>query len=162
VSDWDCIVREHGPGALATAKRILGQVADAEDVVQEVLLEAHHLDRARPVRHWPGFLRRLTTCRALDRLRRRKSHEALGLNVRDVAPGPEEAAMARELAERLRQALTQLPARESEVFCLRYFEEQTYQQIAEALEIQAGAVAQALRKARAKLESLLHEAVKGA
>jgi len=162
VSDWDRIVREHGPGALATAKRILGQAADAEDVVQEVLLEAHRLDQTRPVRFWSGFLRRLTTCRALDRLRRRKVHQALSISVRDVAPGPEESAMARELADRLRQALTQLPARESEVFCLRYFEDQSYQQIAEILEIPPGAVAQALHKARARLESMLHEAVKGA
>ncbi|MBL8799498.1 MAG: sigma-70 family RNA polymerase sigma factor [Planctomycetia bacterium] len=70
--------------------------------------------------------------------------------------------MARELAERLRQALGQLPAREAEVFALRYFEDQSYQQIAESLDMQSNAVAQALYKARTKLEVLLSEASKGA
>ena len=50
MSDWDRIVREHGPLVFATAKRILGHTADAEDVFQEVFLEAHHYAQARPVR----------------------------------------------------------------------------------------------------------------
>jgi RNA polymerase sigma-70 factor (ECF subfamily) len=163
VSDWDRIVREHGPLAFATAKRILGHVADAEDVVQDALIEAHRTAQSRPIRHWPGFVRRLATCRALDRLRQRRNVVSLsGLSLRDAGHGPPEAAMAKELADRLRQALAQLPGREGEVFCLRYFEDLSYQQIAEILDVQPGAVAQALHKARAKLEALLNEVVKGA
>jgi RNA polymerase sigma-70 factor (ECF subfamily) len=67
-----------------------------------------------------------------------------------------------ELSDRLRQALAQLPRREAEVFCLRYFDELSYQQIADALSIRVGAVATALHKARARLETLLLEAVRGA
>jgi RNA polymerase sigma-70 factor (ECF subfamily) len=163
VSNWETIVREHAPLVFATAKRILGQAADAEDVCQEVLIEAHRLQQTRPIRSWPGLLRRLAACRALDRVRQRRSHLPLAAPcLRDYGPGPEEAAMARELAQRLRQALGQLPPREGEVFCLRYFEDLSYQQIAEVLEIPAGAVAAALHKARAKLEGMLTEIGKGA
>jgi RNA polymerase sigma-70 factor (ECF subfamily) len=163
VSDWDRIVRENGPLVFATAKRVLGQAADAEDVAQEVLIEAHRQAQTRPIRHWAGFLRRLATCRALDRLRQRKPVAPLiGVAVRDPAHGPAEAAIAKELGDRLRQALAQLPGRESEVFCLRYFEDLSYQQIAEVLDIQPNAVAVALHKARAKLEAQLNELVKGA
>jgi RNA polymerase sigma-70 factor (ECF subfamily) len=162
VSDWDWLVREHAPLVFATAKRILGQAADAEDVTQEVLIEAVRLGQGKTIRNWPGLLRRLAACRAVDRLRQRRNVVPLQPHViRDFAPGPEQAAMARELAERLRQALTQLPAREAEVFCLRYFDEMAYQQIAEVLDIQPGAVAQALHKARLRLEALLSEVVKG-
>ncbi|HBI42561.1 MAG TPA: hypothetical protein DDY78_06840, partial [Planctomycetales bacterium] len=35
-TDWDRIVREHGPMVYGTAWRILGCAADAEDVVQDV------------------------------------------------------------------------------------------------------------------------------
>jgi RNA polymerase sigma-70 factor (ECF subfamily) len=156
VAGWDSIVRDHGGLVFTTAKRILGQAADAEDVAQEVFLEALRLGQSKAVRSWSGLLRRLTICRALDRLRQRKPAQPLqGAALRDYSPGPEQAAMARELVERLRLALTQLPPREAEVFCLRYFDDLSYQQIAESLEMQSNAVAQALHKARTRLEALL-------
>jgi RNA polymerase sigma-70 factor (ECF subfamily) len=155
VSNWDAIVRTHGPMVFGTAWRILGHAADSEDVVQDVFLEAHRLQEER-VRNWGGLLRRLATYRALDRLRQRKHTCSLEQELR-VGPEeePEAAAIGRELAQRLRQAITQLPEREGTVFCLRYFEDLSYQQIASTLDISAGAVAQALHKARAKLETLL-------
>jgi RNA polymerase sigma-70 factor (ECF subfamily) len=162
VADWDRIVREHGPMVFATAWRILGHAADAEDVVQEVFLQVHQLHQAGPVRYWVGLLRRLATCRALDRLRQRRhtvplDDAALASN----SHTPDADLLEKELAERLRLAITQLPQREGAVFCMRYFEDLSYQQIAEALRIKAGAVATALHKARAKLEAFLLEPVPG-
>ncbi len=162
MNDWDRIVRDYGPMVFGTAWRILGHAADTEDVVQEVFLQIHQMQRTRTVRHWGGLLRRLAACRALDRLRQRKTTASLnGLSVTDSADGPEAALIHRELSERFRQAVAQLPGREAEVFCLRYFDELSYQQIADALSIRIGAVATALHKARTRLEALLMEAVKG-
>jgi RNA polymerase sigma-70 factor (ECF subfamily) len=157
LTDWDRIVRDHGRTVFATAWRILGHTADTEDVVQEVFLQAHQMSQVEAVRCWEALLRRLAACRALDRLRQRR----MLLPLDDLAvPGavatePEAVLMERELAERLRQALTQLPNREATVFCLRYFDDLSYEQIAESLGISAGAVATALHKARARLETLL-------
>src|SRR6266849_2052015 len=77
VTDWDRIVREHGPMVFGTAWRILGHVADTEDVVQEVFLHAHQYQQTRMIRCWPGLLRRLAACRAIDRLRQRRSTVSL-------------------------------------------------------------------------------------
>jgi RNA polymerase sigma-70 factor (ECF subfamily) len=160
VTDWDRIVREYGPLVFATAWRILGHAADTEDVVQEVFLQVHQLQRTSPVRHWAGLLRRLAACRALDRLRQRKSTVSLnGLSLVGPGEGPEAAAVERELADRLRAAIAQLPEREAAVFCLRYFDDLSYQDIADALHIRTGAVASALHKARLKLETFLLETV---
>jgi RNA polymerase sigma-70 factor (ECF subfamily) len=57
--------------------------------------------------------------------------------------------------------VAQLPPREAAVFCLRYFEDLSYQDIASTLNIRLGAAATALHKARARLEGLLAEAVTG-
>jgi RNA polymerase sigma-70 factor (ECF subfamily) len=65
------------------------------------------------------------------------------------------------LAQRLREALPQLPEREEAVFCLRYFDNLSHQEIADVLKVSTGAVAAALHKARAKLETLLIGAAKG-
>ena len=162
VTDWERIVREHGPRVFGTAWRILGHAADAEDIVQEVFLQAHQLHRTGPVRFWGAFLRRLAACRALDRLRQRRATVPLdGLDTATGDDGPEEVAVANELACRLRQAVSRLPEREGAVFCLRYYEELSYEEIAESLDIRVGAVGVALHKARAKLESQFTRAVTG-
>jgi RNA polymerase sigma-70 factor (ECF subfamily) len=158
VTDWDRIVREYGPLVFATAWRILGHAADTEDIVQEVFLQVHQLQQTHAVRHWPGLLRRLAACRALDRLRQRRNTVSLNdLSLIDRDVGPEATAVEHELAERLRRAIAQLPDREAAVFCLRYFDDLPYQDIAESLHIRPGAVASALHKARLKLETILLE-----
>jgi RNA polymerase sigma-70 factor (ECF subfamily) len=158
LTDWNRIVREHGPMVFGTAWRILGHVADTEDVVQEVFLHAHQYQRTRTVRCWPGLLRRLAACRALDRLRQRRSTVSLnGIAAFSPIAEPVAVAVRNELADRLREAIAHLPDREGAVFCLRYFEDQTNPQIAETLSITCAAVATALHKARGKLEALLTE-----
>ena len=160
-TDWDRIVREHGPMVYGTAWRILGNAADAEDVVQDVFLQVHQLQRVHPVRCWGALLRRLAACRALDRLRRRRPSLPLdGLTLAVTDDAPDDVAMGHELADRLREAIGQLPPREAEVFCLRYFEDLTYDQIAATCGISRGAAAAALHKARAKLEAALVAAEK--
>jgi RNA polymerase sigma factor (sigma-70 family) len=127
-----------------------------------VFLEAYRLRAAEAVRCWPALLRRLAACRALDRLRQRRKVLSLnGLSVASRNGDPAAAAIGKELAERLRQAIGELPQREATVFCLRYFEDEPNQRIAEILSIHPGAVGVALHKARAKLEALLSEAPTG-
>jgi RNA polymerase sigma-70 factor, ECF subfamily len=160
--DWNAIVRDHGPAVFGTAWRILGQSADAEDVTQEVFLEAYRQRRSQSVRSWAALLRRIAVCRALDRVRRRRPTLSIhGLSMAAPDVSPELDAMAVELDEKLREAISRLPEREGEVFCLRYFEDLSNQQIAEALDMHVGAVAVALHKARSKLEGLLCPPVKG-
>ncbi len=162
MTDWNEIVRQHGPMVFATAWRILGHAADADDAVQEVFLQAHQLRQAGPVASWGALLRRLAACRALDRLRRRRTTVPLDdLALTRAGDGPEEIALEHELADRLRQALAQLPPREGAVFCLRYFDDLSYEHIADTLGTTTGAVAVALHKARARLEALLLAPVHG-
>ena len=67
-------------------------------------------------------------------MRLRKNNVSLnGLSLANHEVGPEAAAIEHELAERLRQAIAQLPDREAAVFCLRYFDDLSYQDIAKVL-----------------------------
>ena len=74
---------------------------------------------------------------------------------------PEAVAVGHELETRLREAITQLPDREATVFCLRYFESLSYDEIAESLNISSTSVSTALNKARSKLKTLLIDSQKG-
>jgi RNA polymerase sigma-70 factor (ECF subfamily) len=143
------------------AWRIVGQAADAEDVVQEVFLQIFQMEQGEGVRSWPALLRRLTTCRALDRLRQRRATLPLdGLSLPSNDYEPDAVLLEKELAQRLRKSLGELPPREASVFCLRYFEDLSYREIADALQVQVGAVAAALHKARGRLEELLLEPIR--
>jgi RNA polymerase sigma-70 factor (ECF subfamily) len=161
MADWDRIVEAHSARILGTAYRLLGNEADAEDVAQEVLLELFRKLPSLRIAHLPAILHRMTTFRALDRLRRRHSMEALDDDpLARIGDGPEQQAIGAELAAWLRRAVARLPPQEAAVFCLRYFDDLSYQQVAESLEMSPGAVAVALHRARAHLERLLHEPVR--
>jgi RNA polymerase sigma-70 factor, ECF subfamily len=163
MATWDQIVGEHGPIVVRLARRILGPGPDAEDVVQQVFLEAFQLRQKQEVGNWPGLLRKVATRRALDRLRGRRRTEPLdGLECADAGSSPHETAVARELAERLREAIAQLPDGQAAVFSLRYFNELSYDEIAQALGIEPSAVGMALHKARLKLQALLNVEANGA
>jgi RNA polymerase sigma-70 factor (ECF subfamily) len=160
--DWDALVRQQAAGVVNAALRVLGNSADAEDVAQEVFVEAFQRWRAESNHRWSGLLRRMAVCRALDLLRRTKRHEALPDDLRDSAPiEPSDAVIARELEERLRRALLLLPPREAEVFCLHYYERLDQGDIAELLGIARGAVAKSLCVARAKLSATLSDSITG-
>jgi RNA polymerase sigma-70 factor (ECF subfamily) len=161
--NWDQIVREHGPGVFRQVQNILGQGPDVDDTVQEVFLEVFRLWEDRSVRNWGGLLNRIATNRAIDLLRRRRTLPSMeDVDVPATGGCPLESVIVQEAAETLRQAICQLPDRQAEVFSLRYFADLSHVQIAEALEIDVGAVGTALHKARLKLESLLELKTEGA
>ena len=51
----------------------------------------------------------------------------------DIEKGPEESAGKSELAGKMRQAISQLPAKQGRAIVMRYLEQQNYQAIAEKL-----------------------------
>ncbi len=163
--DWQAIIEEHGPAVWQTAYRLLGNHADAADCFQETFVSALSVSRRQRVQNFPALLARLATARAIDQLRRRLRRSDYsqssddGIAVEDAAPCPAEQAQQRELADRVRQLLDQLPAQEAQVFCLRYLNDMSYQQIAGALGISANAAGVLLHRAKARLRELFELSV---
>jgi RNA polymerase sigma-70 factor, ECF subfamily len=124
-------------------------------------MEAFQLQQRQQVGNWAGLLRTMATRRALDQLRRRRRAEPLTALECTRDSGPHEMAVALELAQRLREAIARLPDGQAAVFSLRYFEELSYDEIAQTLGIDSSAVGMALHKARAKLQTLLDHRVQG-
>jgi len=161
VLDWDRFVTDHGPPTLRLACRILGHGPDAEDVVQEAFLQVYQIGQSEEVSSWGGLLHRAALHRSLDRLRqRRRVNRPLAEEPLSREDDPQEIAAAHELAHTLRNAIGRLPPQQADVFCMRYFDDQPYEQIALNLGVAVGAVASALHKARQKLKSMLAVTVK--
>jgi RNA polymerase sigma-70 factor (ECF subfamily) len=157
--DWESIVRTHTPLAFDAVWRLLGHAADTEDIVQEALLDAFRLHCRQPVDNWGGLVRHLATRRAIDRLRKRRTATLVPLGTFELAAPqseqPESVAAERELADRLRWAIAELPDRESSVFSLCYFGKMANSEIARTLGVSTDAVGVALHKARKRLKELL-------
>jgi RNA polymerase sigma-70 factor (ECF subfamily) len=145
---WQAIVDEHGEAVFRVAFRLLHNVHDAEDVSQEVLLEAYRMPQP------PGaaLLMRMAAFRAIDRLRQRIPAIPFDEQVCLVGGrSSEQESESAEEAELLRTAIAQLPRQQSTCFWLRYVENLSNQEIAELQSISVSAVSTALNKARRNL-----------
>jgi RNA polymerase sigma-70 factor (ECF subfamily) len=158
--DWDEIVRRDGPAVWRTAYRLLNNAADADECFQEVFVAALEVARREQVKNWRALLLRLAAARAVDRLRercRRRSRQQTA-DWNELAgnePQPSQGAEDAELAQRLRDALAQIPAQQAEVFCLHSLEGWSYQEIAEQLSLTLNTVGVLLHRARKRLRELL-------
>ncbi|MFK7817383.1 MAG: sigma-70 family RNA polymerase sigma factor [Planctomycetaceae bacterium] len=155
-SDWEDIVVANSGAIVSAALRVLGRLADAEDVAQDVLVEAFQKWTAKEEYAWPGLLRRMAVCRSLDLLRATRRFSSLEFQPIDSREAEvSEQLSHQEVHDRLRSLVVRLPPRESEVFCLACFERLTHEEIAKLLEIPRGAVATLLAKARGKMKAII-------
>ena len=69
-------------------------------------------------------------------------------------------AQLQEFAAGLRELLSKLPAREAQVFCLRYLNDMSYRQIANELGIKTNAAGVLLHRAKARLREYFESSVK--
>ncbi|MFF4159784.1 RNA polymerase sigma factor SigJ [Streptomyces sp. NPDC001678] len=152
------VFEEHRATLGGVAYRMLGRFADAEDVVQEAWLRWSAADR-EDVRDPRGYLVRVTTRLALDRLRlahtRREAYVGpwlpepvatdFGATVPDTA---ERAVLADTVSLALLVVLESLSPPERAVFVLREAFGFPYADIAEALDRSEAAVRQLAGRAR--------------
>ncbi|HQR07240.1 MAG TPA: sigma-70 family RNA polymerase sigma factor [Gemmatales bacterium] len=162
MTDWSPIVEQHGPLVWQTVYRLLNHEADAHDCFQRVFLAALQLDQKERVRHWPALLKKLATARALDLLRCRYRHQACLQPLHEEGyvdsrlHHPSEHAIAGELADELRQALSELEPISAEIFYLASFEGWSYEAIAEQWGMTSNHVGVLINRTRMALRKKLH------
>ncbi|MFF7163305.1 RNA polymerase sigma-70 factor [Streptomyces sp. NPDC008086] len=152
------VFEEHRPVLLGVAYRMLGRVADAEDVVQEAWLRWSHADRSE-VREPRAYLVRVTTRLAIDRLRQVKARgetyvgpwlpEPYVTDFGDTVPDTaERAVLADSVSLAVLVVLESLSPLERAVFVLREAFGYPYAEIAAMLDRGEPAVRQLAGRAR--------------
>ncbi|WP_030743767.1 RNA polymerase sigma-70 factor [Streptomyces sp. NRRL S-31] len=152
------VFEEHRPLLTGVAYRMLGRVADAEDVVQEAWLRWYHADRAE-VREPRAYLVRVTTRLAIDRLRQVRARgeaypgpwlpEPYLTEFADTAPdSAERAVLADTVSLAVLIVLESLSPLERAVFVLREAFGYPYAEIAALLDRAEPAVRQLAGRAR--------------
>jgi RNA polymerase sigma-70 factor, ECF subfamily len=145
------------------ALRILRDTADAEDVVQEVFVQAwRQASRYDPSRGAvAAWLLTQARSRAIDRLRARRARPGrdddagLAPEIADPGPAVDWQVMSSEQITRVRAAIDDLPVLQRVAIELAYYEGCTQMEIAERLEQPLGTVKTRIRLALAKLRDAL-------
>ena len=149
-------VRAHGASLFRTAFLLTGDYQRAEDLLQSTWV---HLYRrwpqvekmARPV----AYTRKVLVNQSISWWRRRSSHEVLLV----VQEEPSWGGRVDEIPEHQRvwQAVLQLPPRQRAVIVLKYYEDLSEAEIADALEMAVGTVKSHAHAATRRLSDLLSE-----
>jgi RNA polymerase sigma-70 factor (ECF subfamily) len=174
---FETIVQRYEPRIFRLARHMLGDAADAEDVLQETFIKVFakigQFQRHSRLYTW---IVRIAVNEALMKLRRRRgtvvsldeevagSDGTLPREISDWHPNPEQQFQTTELGEILQQGLDSLSLPYRLVFQLRDIDELSTEETAEALGLSVPAVKSRLLRARLQLRERLakHFRVKGA
>lgn len=154
---------------LALAHRVLGDLADAEEVLQEAFLQVwNQAERYDPARSSVStWLVLITRSRAIDRLRSRRvaqrTASAADKEKRRTHTSPEGPAdvFRQERRRRLEEELARLPAEQRQVLEMAFYRGMTQSEIASTTSIPLGTVKTrtllAIKKLRRALSAELEE-----
>jgi RNA polymerase sigma-70 factor (ECF subfamily) len=162
VEAFDVLFDRHHGAVYNLARTMLGDAGGADEVLQETFLAvatsaAGYTPRGR-FRPW---LMRIVRNRCLNRLESRRIRRAeapAGPDPDTVAsdrPAPPETATAHERQAVIRSAIAQLPERQREAVALYTFEQMTYREIAEVMQMPINTVKTLIHRARANLARAL-------
>ena len=156
VDEFDDFVRARASAMFRTAYLLTGDHHAAEDLVQEILEQMYV--RWRHIRQTPeGYARRALVNRANNRWRLRRRRPETGLAAMPAGGEPGTSDRADEVVGRhvIVGALRTLPARQRAAVVLRFLDDLSVAEVAEALGCSAGAVKRHTSRGLAKLRELL-------
>jgi len=168
------LVRRYGDGVLGYLFRMTGNRDQAEDLFQETFQRVHEKARTYRGGSFKSWLFTIATRVTIDTARRRKRLAIFSLN-RDIdcdddpaplervsaedAPDPVEEAVKEEQKEQVRRAIAALPVGQRAALVLAYYQQLSYQEVAETLGCSVGSVKTQMSRALAKLARKLPDSV---
>jgi RNA polymerase sigma-70 factor, ECF subfamily len=163
---FEILMRRHNQRLYRTARAILRDDAEAEDVMQDAYVRAfQHLDQFAGRAKFSTWLTRIAVNEALARSHRRSRFEAIEdhdsygdsmPSLQSSTPDPEQRASASELNRLLESAILTLPESYRTVLVLRDVEEMNTAETAVCLQLTEENVKVRLHRARALLRRELY------
>jgi RNA polymerase sigma-70 factor (ECF subfamily) len=157
------LLDRHAGRVFATAYRVLGDRAEAEDTTQESFARLWRVlggvsTAQAPDRDAAGWLIRAARNLSIDRLRRRKrwaDDETAVDREADGAPNAEATRQSADVARRVRAELDALPDRQRAALALVHFEGMRQAEAAESLGVSVEALESLLARGRRALKARL-------
>lgn len=166
---YDELVRTYHSSMFHVAYRMLGDAADAADVVQEIFVKVfRNIGSFRGDSSLKTWIFRIAFSEILNRLRwwkrRYRSYtvslddapvDSLPMQVPDSQPSPLQALESKERNLAIQEALTKLSSDHRSILILRDIEGFSYNEIADVLGVSTGTVKSRLARARADMKRSL-------
>jgi len=174
ISGFEELVSRHKDTVLNLAFRFMGDRIEAEDAVQEVFMRVFKARRRyEPTARFSTWLHRIATNYCLNAVKARRadrwwSFHGVGEDGEDYfqdlttrrEPGPEESLEKKEIASAIRKAIDMLPRSQRMAILLNKYHGQSYQEIADNMELTVMAVKSLLMRARVSLRDRLSRFLK--
>ena len=155
--DWTRLVRRHETRVYNQALRMTGNGADAMDLLQDVFLAAYrNLPNYRAEGVFPAWLSRIASNRINDFLRRRQRQPAsseLGLEGLEGPNNPERDVAVNQRNRDILALLATLPPDQRIVVELKFFQQCTFEEIAQHLGVSSNTAKTRLYAAIGKLRN---------
>lgn len=175
---FDELIKRYQRQAVAVSYRLLGNSQDALEVTQDAFLKAFtSLETLHQPKAFGGWLMRIVSNLSLNFRRSRKTRNAVPLMEVLAAQNPEQSDThavgsewmssasndpvrrleGKELGEKLKQALAQLPEKQRLAIVMFTIDEMPQKQIAEALDCSVEAIKWHVFQGRKKLKEILKQ-----
>jgi len=165
---FQLLVERYQGRLFGLARHYTRSTVEVEDIVQDAFLKAYsRLDTFQHQSSFYTWLYRITTNTILDFMKRRGRNPVTTVEDPDITVGeapetnvtrPDARLEAREISEITREVLDEMPEIFRTALILREFEDLSYQEIADQLDISIGTVESRLFRARARFkQKLLHK-----
>ncbi len=167
------LVERYQRKVYAVALGMLKDKEEAMDVSQDAFVKVYkYLDHFKGDSSFYTWLYRITANICIDRIRKRggaehvefdesvatdASEARIGALGSRLGTNPQKSALRRELAEKIQEALAQVPEKHRAILLLREIEGMSYEDLARTLEIPKGTVMSRLFHARTKVQKILSE-----
>ena len=160
------LIQKHQALVAGTVARMLGSNSDVEDIAQQVFIRVWKSARRYvPRAKFTTWLLKITRNLVFNELRRTKRHAHVPLQSEPGAEdpplkdemnlAPDASLLELELQRTIEEAILQLPETQRLALVLRRYEQLSYEQIAEILDLSVPAVKSVLFRARSELRSRL-------
>ncbi len=155
------LVYNYREGVVNVAYRMCGDPGLAEDIAQDTFIRAwQNLPKYQPKAPFKSWVYRIATNATLDVLRSQKETVDIdNLPLSTSAKGPESMLEEKERASMVEQAVLALPPSSRKVLVLREYEQLSYKEIADVLDIPVGTVMSRLNYARNTIKKSLKQLV---